>query len=288
MNSSATLDLFFTSEIDAAAPAASPVSRQRELGQYMTPFWAAEALVQRHFSDLTSNDVVVEPTCGTGSFLKAVPSSIPAIGIEIDPKLADEARRTTGRRVITGDARMVKLDLRPTVCIGNPPFEMELVDSLLERAREWLPVDGRCGFVLPAYALQTASRVVRYNEFWSLQAEMLPRTLFPGLQCPLSFVIFRKDLKRALVGMALYQESVDVASMPDHVREALERGAGRSWAQVVEEALDRLGGRGRLEDIYRMVEPRRPTGNPWWKEQVRKILRQGFHQVAPAEYALAA
>lgn len=268
-----------------AAPEAS--ATQRALGQWMTPFWAAEALVQRHFADLASNDVVWDPTCGTGAFLGSIPAHVQAIGSEIDPVLAEVARQRTGRRVITGDARQVQFELRPTAIISNPPFAMAVVDEILERAREWLPKDGRAGFLLPCSALQTASRVVRYSEHWSLMAEMLPRTLFPGLQYPLSFVIFTKDLRRAMVGLALYQESDDVANMPEAVREVLERGQ-RTWVQVVGEALDRLGGRGRLDDIYRMVEPRRPSEGRWWKEQVRKVCQQAFHKVAPAEYALAA
>ena len=38
------------------------------LGQYMTPDWAAEALVARYFADLTSADQVLEPSCGRGAF----------------------------------------------------------------------------------------------------------------------------------------------------------------------------------------------------------------------------
>lgn len=287
------LDLFGATPVQGSDGTSRKVSApeeghmQRALSQWMTPFWAAEALVQRHFSDLTGNDVVWDPTCGTGAFLGAIPTHVQAIGSEIDPALAEVARRRTGRRVITGDARQVNFHLRPTAVISNPPFQMAIVDEILERAREWLPKDGRAGFLLPCSALQTASRVVRYSENWSLTAEMLPRTLFPGLQYPLSFVIFTKDLRRAMVGLALYQESDDVANMPEAVREVLERGQ-QTWVQVVGEALDRLGGRGRLEDIYRMVEPRRPSEGRWWKEQVRKVCQQAFHKVAPAEYALAA
>ncbi len=94
-------------------------SRVANLGQYMTPRWVAEALVQRFFGDLTDRDVVLEPSCGRGAWLHAIPSETPAIGVEIDPELAAVARLDTGRRVIVGDFRDVDLDFEPSVITGN-------------------------------------------------------------------------------------------------------------------------------------------------------------------------
>lgn len=268
-------------------PETSDQTRQRELGQYMTPMWVAEALIKRHYPELDSNDCVFEMTCGTGAFLAAIPEHVPALGVEIDPVLADIARRNTGRRVITGDFRQVKFDLRPTAIVGNPPFTMDLVTDLLDSAQRMLPENGRVGLILPASALQTPSRVCRYSDDWSLQAEMLPRTIFRGLQYPLSFVLFTKDRRRAMVGMALYQETNEIAAMPERVRDLLNLHP-KTWIEVVRDALDRMGGRGSLQDIYSAVEPNRPTGNPAWKEKVRQVLRAHFTPVARAEYALAA
>lgn len=284
-----TLSLFgdVPAPLATPSPAAPTATRQRELGQYMTPMWVAECLIQRHFAELDANDCVFEMTCGTGAFLSAIPAHVQALGVEIDPELAEIARRNSGRRVITGDFREVTFDLRPTAIIGNPPFEMDLVDQLLDRSQMLLPENGRVGVILPAYSLQTHGRVCRYSEDWSLQAEMLPRTLFPGLQCPLSFVLFTRDRRRAMVGMALYHEADEIAGMPERVREMLKLDP-RTWVEVVRDALDRLGGRGSLQDIYRQVEPKRPSQNPKWQEQVRKVLRTHFTPVARAEYALAA
>ncbi|TJY57166.1 class I SAM-dependent methyltransferase [Sinimarinibacterium sp. CAU 1509] len=161
------------------------------------------------------------------------------------------------------------------------------MDDLLDTAHRLLPEGGRVGLLLASYSLQTQDRACRYNQNWSLQAEMLPRTLFPGLKHPLSFVLFSKDQRRIMTGMALYHEAVDVASMPDRVAEMLRLNP-KTWIAVVRDALDRLGGRARLEDIYAEVAPRRPTGNPAWKEQVRKVAARHFPRVALAEYALAA
>lgn len=264
---------------------AQVTAENRAMGQFFTPWWSAALLVQRWFPDLTRNDVVVEPTCGPGPFLRAIPAEVKAIGVEIDPVLAEAARHNTGREVITGDFTTVELPVMPTVILGNPPFMTCTIDRLLERCHELLPAGGRVGWVLPAYALQTPSRVVRYSEKWSLTTEMLPRTLFPGLQCPLTFTLFTKDRRSLLIGMGLYQEAHDVASMPKAVAEAL-RSSPTTWRAVVAYALAALGGRGSLAAIYRLIQPRRPTGNPFWKEQTRKVLRAEFHRIGPAEYAL--
>lgn len=48
--------------------------------QYHTPEWVAQELVERYFSDLYSGDLVLEPACGTGAFLKALPPGVPAVG----------------------------------------------------------------------------------------------------------------------------------------------------------------------------------------------------------------
>lgn len=266
---------------------ATNTARIAAYSQYMTPCWAAQALVERHLSDLTASDVVVEPTCGRGAFLGAIPSHVPALGIEIDPELADEARCATGRRVITGDFRQVTLDVKPTHLIGNPPFKLALVDQLLDFAHKNLPADGRISLILPAYTTQTASRVVRYSDRWSIMAEQLPRGLFQGIECPIAFFTFRKDQRRVLVGMALYFETDEIARMPKDVQETL-RTHSRTWRQVLMDAMDRLGGRATLSQIYSAVAPNRPSANPAWKEQIRKVARQCLTPVGPGEYARAA
>lgn len=93
-----------------------------ELSQYFTPFWAAAELWDRDFSWVSSADVVIEPTCGPGPFLAAIPESVPAFGVEIDPDLAAIARRETGRECIVGDVCNVAFPSEPTVAVGNPHF----------------------------------------------------------------------------------------------------------------------------------------------------------------------
>lgn len=249
------------------------MSKTRDLGQYPTPVWVAEALVERHFSWLGRDDCVVEPACGPGAFLGAIPPEVRALGVEIDGCVAEEARRNTGRQVIAGDFRDVPLECAPTAIVGNPPFNLRVIDGFLERAHRVLPTGGRVGFILPAYAFQTASRVAGYAQRWSLMQEMIPRNIYPGLSLPLVFALFLKDHRRTMVGFALYWEARDVQLLPREYREELSAGAGPVWARVIELALMRLGGRAGLQEIYEQVEGSRPTQTRFWREQIRKVVR---------------
>lgn len=246
----------------------------KRLGQYPTPVWVAEAIIQRYFSGLDRTDCVIEPSCGPGAFLAAVPGDVPAIGVEIDAQVAEAARRNTGRTVLTGDFLNVPLDVQPTAIIGNPPFNMKTVDGFLDRAHALLPDGGRCGFILPAYAFQTAMRVAGYAERWSLMQEMIPRNIYPGLSLPLVFALFSKDRRRTLVGFAFYREAADIQSLANPYRETLAAGSGPVWMQVVEEALRRLGGKANVQSLYAEIEGQRPTRTAFWKEQIRRTLRR--------------
>lgn len=256
--------------------------------QWFTPTWAAESLIAAHFPELGSDDVVVEPTCGTGTFLKAVPSEVKAFGVELDADLAEIARRDTGREIVTGDFVTVDLPARPTAVIGNPPFDLDVIDAILARCHEILPENGKVGFILPAYAFQTASRIVGYRQNWSISQEMIPRNLFRNMMKPLCFAVFRKDRLGELKGFALYSELHDVNTMPRQIAVDLSTTAS-PWKAAVTRAVTELGGKAALEDIYRAIEPKRPTGNDWWRAKVRQTLgRSGaFVRVGPATWALA-
>lgn len=260
-----------------------------QLSQYMTPLWVAEALVERYFPALDAGDMVLEPACGTGSFLHAIPAHVPAIGVEIDAQLATIARADTGRRVITGDFMDVPLDFRPTAIIGNPPFQVKLIGAFLRRAHQLLPEGGRCGFLLPAYAMQTSRRVSEYSELWSMAAEIIPRDCFPRLQQPLMFVIFSKDARRHLIGFALLHETADALELPEPYRTAIAVTRGSLWRTVCTIALQRLGGAAQLAEIYRELEGARPTRTRFWREKIRQTLRvyaDTFTPLATGHYEL--
>ncbi|HEY1035570.1 MAG TPA: class I SAM-dependent methyltransferase [Pseudoxanthomonas sp.] len=257
-----------------------------QLGQYMTPDWAALELVERYFGDLTSSDRIVEPTCGRGAFLRALPHYVPAVGVEIDPRLAAEAARLSGRQVIVGDFRTAELPFTPTAIVGNPPFQLRAIEGVLERAFDLLPEDGRVGFILPCYTLQTPATVERIARHWSMRQEMIPRTLFHRLSHPLCFALLTKGTTRGLVGFALYHEAAAVARMRKRYQALLSEGEGSVWAAVVRAALEVLGGRAELAELYREIEGHRPTTNTFWQAKVRQTVQRIAVRVGAATWAL--
>jgi len=256
--------------------------------QHFTPTWAAELLVQRHFGDLDSHDVVIEPTCGDGRFLMAVPPHVSAYGVEINPVAADAARKNSGREVIVGDFRTVALPCRPTAIVGNPPFIADVIDGILDRCFEELEYEGRAGFILPVYMFQTASRVVDYQRRWSIRQELIPRNLFERLSFPILFANFMKQRRTVVSGLFLYAETHAIAGLREEVRRLMvgNGSTANCWRDVVELALRALGGRARLKEIYAAVEGNRPSENPWWREKVRQILQKNFLRVGPGEYSV--
>lgn len=264
------------------------MSSVKALGQYMTPDWAAIELVERHFGDLEAGARVVEPSCGRGAFLRALPAHLEVIGVEVDEALAAEARRRSGRTVLLGDFRMVDLPFVPRAVVGNPPFTTRTLLEFLDRAWNLMDDDGRVGFILPAYTFQTASTVTGIAERWRVQQELLPRDLFPGLSHPLCFAVLTKGAERGLVGFALYHELAAVKRLQARYRELLQEGEGSVWAAVTRAALEALGGRADLQRIYREVDGHRPTPNAFWQAKVRQQLQRIARRVDSGVWELPA
>lgn len=246
------------------------MSRQVELGQYMTPDWVSVELVDRYFP---REEGYIEPSCGRGSFLRAFSSAIPAVGVEIDPDMARVARESSGRSVIVGDFRAVDLSIRATAVVGNPPFKQSTVLGFLDRAWELLPDEGRVGFILPCYILQTVSTVTTLAERWSLRQDLLPRNIFGRLKHPLMFAVLTKGVSGKLYNFALYFEQCAVNRLQRRYRELLLKGEKSVWAAVTRAALEALGGAGTLSQIYREVEGHRPTDNKFWQSKIRQTLQ---------------
>ncbi len=260
----------------------------RDLNQYFTPSWAAELLVRRHFADLTSKDVVAEPSCGDGRFLMAIPPHVDAFGVEIDPVAAAAAVQNTGREVVVGDFLTAKLPRRPTVVIGNPPFVSDLIDDFLARCYHELDYGGRIGFLLPVYYLQTASKVVDLNRRFSITQELLTRNLFENMTKPIMWCNFIKERRTVLSGFFLYTETDALAGLHQDIRAKVlgNNSTAHCWRDAVELALRALGGRATLNQLYSAIENNRPTENKWWREKVRQIAGMHFVRVAAGEYAL--
>lgn len=261
------------------------MSNAKRLCQHFTPDWAALELVERFFGDLDASDLVIEPSCGRGAFLRALPPSVPALGVEIDPDVADVAARTSGRQIVVGDFRMV--DLPPaTAIIGNPPFSVGLVEQFLDRAWHLLPIDGRVGFILPCYVLQTASTVDRLAQHWSMRQHLIPRNLFGRINLPLCFVQLTKGTARGLVGFVLFGELHAVSRLQGRYRQLLANGEGSVWTAVTRAALELLGGRAQLHEIYGEIQGHRPTPNKFWQAKVRQTLQRIAIRVDAATWAL--
>lgn len=258
------------------------------LGQFFTPTWAAEALVQHFYPCLGPADFVVEPTCGPGAFLGAVPDHVPALGIEIDAALACQARAATGRAVLVGDIRTIDIPGRPTLFLGNPPFDADLIAALLGRAHDAMAEGGRVGLILPAYVFQAPRAVLGFARRWTMAQDMVPRTLFPGLSMPLCFARFTRNRQPVIQGFMLYAEAAAVAQMPPAYRAVLNRAPRSAWVRCVADALRRLGGTATLDQLYREIGGARPSTTPWWREKVRQVAQQHLRRVAPATYAVAA
>lgn len=261
------------------------ISQQKALGQYFTPRWVAEAIVERHFADLPAGATVVEPSCGDGVFLHALPDHVNAIGVEIDPQWAEKARRDTGRTVLLGDFLQVPLPAEVDAIVGNPPFHADTVARFLDRAHPLLGEGGRCGLILPAYILQTSSKVLAMNERWSIQQELMPRNIFPRLSVPIVFSMFTKENSRRLFGFFLYREAAAVSAAAPAARQVLERSSrgGSVWRQAVHTAFDSIEcDEAPLDALYRALEGQRPTANQHFQAKVRQTL-QLYPEFSPVE-----
>lgn len=261
-------------------------NQRKRLGQYFTPAWIAERIVEHYYGDLALYDRVVEPSCGEGAFLAAIPEHVPAVGVEIDHDLAARAVANTGRTVLIGDFREVALPWQPTVMIGNPPFDQLSVRAFLDRAWALLPDEGRVGFILPACAIQSSATVEQLHRRWSIAQDMLPRNIFPRLSLPLVFARFIKGRRRTLSGFLLYGETQAVHALQRPVREALRANVGRTWRSVVEEAIRALGGEATLDQLYQQIEGCRPTTNPWWRPKCRQIVQRIAVRTGPGRWRL--
>lgn len=277
------LDLFAPQP--TAANDDGEISYDQGLSQWMTPSWAAEAIVEHALPKFEEGAVIVEPSAGIGRFLDALPKRYRNIGVEIDPKLASIAR-AKGHEVVIGDFRNVELPIdRADAIIGNPPFELAIFNDFLSRSHSLLDDGGQVIMLLPTYIFQTAHNVVRWNRSWSLAQEMVPRSLFGRLKLSLMLARFTRDPAPTMSGLILYQETAAISDMPRVYQRALQEGRS-GWAAVVEQALHNLGGRSHLKAIYAEVEPRRPTPNRFWREKIRQTLQLTCERAADGSWAL--
>lgn len=260
------------------------------LDQYFTPVWAAERIIAHYYHDLTASDVVFDVGCGDGRLLMNIPRHVKAYGFEIDPNLVQAARANSGRDVIQGCFTTAPFPERPTVCVGNPPYDMNLVNQFLDRVHDEMDYGGRVGLLLPVYFFQTADTVCTYMEKWSLKYDLMPRNMFHNMSKPVMFAHFLKERLRHSVGFFLYDETSDMRSLSSKYRFLFLGNASSThlWGEVIDKALVALGGVATTDQLYREIEGKRPTKTNHWKAQIRKVLQQFYQKVGPATYSLTA
>lgn len=265
-------------DADRAARSGDP-----SLSQWFTPFWVAEELVDDALRSMGQVSVV-EPSCGTGAFLAAIPKSMPALGIDVDPRVVAAAIANSGREVRVGDFRTVDLTgTNPELVIGNPPFEMDVINGFLDRAHAELPDGGMVAMVLPAYAFQTPRQVERWMGMYSIDVNMIPRTLFPGLSKPLVWAKYRRAQIRTFSGMMLFAETRQIENMRPAIREAL--AAPGTWRSAVAVALESLGGTATVSSICEAMAPERRAGDHW-RPKIRQTLQRGFVPLGEGRWTL--
>lgn len=267
--------------------APAQLSAPKAVSYYPTPGWFAHMLFEQRIAPyLNVESVILEPSCGDGSLLRAIPANVRAFGVELDPVLAAEAAATSGHHVVVGDVLTAPFPEQPTMLFANPPFSMTFVDRLLNRIYFGFAEGGRASMILPAYMLQTSRTVAAFAARWSIEAELIPRDLFPNLSKSLVFASFVREQQRRFVGLSFYLETAAWQQMPERFHEILARARKNVWVAAILEALTRLGGTGTIESIHRIVAGSPPTQTPWVREAIRKWAREAFECVGNATYRI--
>lgn len=284
---------FFQPVFGFHEPRVRDVPRKHWLNQYFLAPFAGGLLWQRHMSHLRRGACVWDVGTGCGNTLAAIPPHIDAFGTEIDPRLAPVASRRAGRLVICGDFNTVALPRPITAAWGNPPWVLPDIDRLLlERLKDELPSGAKSLFVIAGYVHDSVDRILTWSKYFTLEIRALPRCLFPGLEESVVTLLFTRSQRPKLINFDLYQEVRDLRHFRRPMRSLLwdvVDGSGSAWRRVFDAALRSLGGEASLDAIYDCVSTARPSGNRWWKEQLRKIAQDSsrYVRMSRGRYAFA-
>jgi len=270
-----------------SAPKAESLAGPDAESYFPTPQWFAAGMLDKYvLPRLRDDDVLVEPSCGDGSFLREFPAHVKGYGVEIDAKLAEVARATSGRTVLTGDFLKMELPIVPTKIVGNPPFSSAWVQALLSKMYG-LAEDGlEVTLLLPSYFFQTSNTVSEIARRFSINVEMIPRDLFGGFDKPLCVATFTKEYERQLIGLAFYRETNEWRKMPAEYNAILRRSKTNVWLAATLRAMHELGGKGSIDQVARVVSGYRPTSTNFWREAIRRALAQHFVRIDHGVYAI--
>lgn len=150
--------------------AARTPRERKQRGQWVTPYWVCEAVIDRLAADLPAQPTIVDPACGDGRWLIAAARRLPGarlVGYDIDPAAIDAATRTLAAagvtaRLICADSLGERVQEVADAVVGNPPFvrpqhlprdeaaalwrrfsvatdKSDLYACFVERALQWAP-----------------------------------------------------------------------------------------------------------------------------------------------------
>lgn len=130
---------------------------RRSLGAFHTPAEVAERIA--HAAQLTAEDVVLDPACGTGALLTAAAAAGGRlIGLDTDPRaVALAALNLPHADIHHADALSAPLP-GATVILTNPPFGRGREAEFVRRCLHALPEGGRLWAVLPKGLLTNRRR----------------------------------------------------------------------------------------------------------------------------------
>ena len=129
----------------------------------------------------------IEPSAGNGSFLKALPSEIRAIGIDLDPKMDG---------IIRGDfLTWEPISEEKRVFFGNPPFGKQgsLAKSFIQHAAKYATI---IAFILPKSFVKPSMSRAFPSKFHCVLEKELPKDSFEvnliAYDVPCVFQIWQK------------------------------------------------------------------------------------------------
>lgn len=210
--------------------------RNRALGQWFTPAWAAEGIIEQEFDWLAPSHTAVDPSCEDGAFLCELPTAVRAVVVEINPLQAALARKHSGREILVGDFATLPVDHlgKVQVVIGNPPFQSDLVTAFRGRCHDILEDGGTAGFILPAYILQTSSKVESFAAQFTIRQQVLPQNLFPDLKFLWSLLnSLRRNIGSSLASCYTSTPKTSGACPRNLVWRSETRVAGSVWRHVL-------------------------------------------------------
>jgi hypothetical protein len=170
---------------------AGPRAERAPLDFYATPDPLALAICERlrlRLADVPAPRYVVEPSAGTGAFVRAIRKTWPAArvrAVEVDPALALPLSIADADIVYTADWPQHAADAvdggapPPDLILGNPPYRQ--AQEHIEAGLRWLAPGGRLAFLLRLNFLGSAARV----DFWrrgelESVSTIAPRPSFTG------------------------------------------------------------------------------------------------------------